>query len=243
MSRRRRSSARKCGNVKDPSAYPDRCGYGPRQPLLVISPYARQNFVDNTLTDETSILRFIEDNWQLGRLGDQSMDAKAGSLGNMFDFDPNAKRAAKVFLDPDTGLVTKTAPVTAVSPDTTPLAPGSGSTAPAGGGMPHGGHPAGTKGSSKSLRIRMRCTARSGSRSVKASCRASGVGASRTTAVRFRLLRGNALLATAATPLRHSRASAVLRAKRALGKGTYVLRVTTAQRRGLSATNHSVRLG
>ena len=29
----------------------DRCGYGPRLPLLMISPYARLNFVDHTLTD------------------------------------------------------------------------------------------------------------------------------------------------------------------------------------------------
>ena len=40
-----------------------RCGYGPRLPLLVISPYAKANFVDHTMTDQSSILRFIEDNW------------------------------------------------------------------------------------------------------------------------------------------------------------------------------------
>lgn len=43
--------------------YQDRCGYGPRQPLLVISPYAKVNFVDHTITDQSSILRFVEDNW------------------------------------------------------------------------------------------------------------------------------------------------------------------------------------
>jgi phospholipase C len=40
-----------------------RCGYGPRVPLLVVSPYAKRNFVDHTVTDQTSILRLIEDNW------------------------------------------------------------------------------------------------------------------------------------------------------------------------------------
>ena len=69
--------------------------------LLVISPYARQNFVDNTMTDQTSILRFIEDNWQLGRIGDQSFDAISGTLTNMFDFKGNP--APKLFLDPSTG--------------------------------------------------------------------------------------------------------------------------------------------
>lgn len=75
----------RCGHMK-PGAYPGRCGYGPRLPLLVISPYAKRNFVDHHLTDQTSILRFIEDNWRLGRIGDQSFDARAGSLLNLFDF-------------------------------------------------------------------------------------------------------------------------------------------------------------
>jgi phospholipase C len=57
----------------------DRCGYGPRLPLLIISPFARSNFVDNTLTDQTSILRFIEDNWHLGRIGGTSLDVYAGT--------------------------------------------------------------------------------------------------------------------------------------------------------------------
>jgi phospholipase C len=91
-----------CGKPA-PGAYQDRCGYGPRLPLLVISPFAKQNYVDSTLTDTTSILRFIEDNWNLGRLGDQSFDAIAGSILNMFNF--NGPPAPPVFLDPATGLV------------------------------------------------------------------------------------------------------------------------------------------
>src|SRR5499425_2246101 len=60
--------------------YQGRCGYGPRLPLLVISPFAKKNHVDHTLTDQSSILRFIEDNWLLGRVGDHSFDGIAGSL-------------------------------------------------------------------------------------------------------------------------------------------------------------------
>jgi len=60
-----------------------RAGYGPRLPLLVISPFAKKNFVDHTITDQSSILRFIEDNWKLGTLGGGSFDALAGSLLNM----------------------------------------------------------------------------------------------------------------------------------------------------------------
>ena len=80
-----------------------RCGYGPRQPLLVVSPWARQNFVDHTLTDQSSVLRFIEDNWDLGRLGNQSTDAIAGSLMHMFDFNRRHSRTPMLLLDSSTG--------------------------------------------------------------------------------------------------------------------------------------------
>lgn len=90
-----------CGTPAS-GAYLDRCGYGSRLPFLLVSPYAKQNFVDSTLTDTTSILRFIEDNWSLGRLGDQSFDAIAGSILNMFNF--NGPPAPAIVLDPETGL-------------------------------------------------------------------------------------------------------------------------------------------
>jgi phospholipase C len=52
--------------VANGTAYQDRCGYGARLPMLAISPYAKVNFVDHSVTDQSSILRFIEDNWNLG---------------------------------------------------------------------------------------------------------------------------------------------------------------------------------
>jgi phospholipase C len=66
--------------------YADRCGPGTRQPLLVISPYSKVDAVDHTATEQTSITRFIEDNWDTGRIGDASFDQRAGTLTNMFDF-------------------------------------------------------------------------------------------------------------------------------------------------------------
>jgi len=79
-----------------------RCGFGPRQPLLIISPYAKENYVDHTLTDQSSVLRFIEDNWLNGeQIGQGSFDAKAGTIENMFDF--SHKRIFRVFLDPNKG--------------------------------------------------------------------------------------------------------------------------------------------
>ncbi len=90
-----------CGKA-DPGVYQGRCGYGPRLPLLVISPWSRVNSVDHTLTDQSSILRFIEDSWGLGRIGDQSFDAIAGSPLNMFAF-TQLQHPGTLFLDPETG--------------------------------------------------------------------------------------------------------------------------------------------
>lgn len=82
-----------------------RCGFGVRMPLLVVSPWAKSNFVDHTLTDQSSILRFIEDNWKLGRIGGGSFDATAGTLNKMFDFSHSSpQNTQKVILSPTTGL-------------------------------------------------------------------------------------------------------------------------------------------
>jgi phospholipase C len=99
-------------------AYLGRCGYGARLPFLVISPLAKRNFVDHTTTDQTSILRFIEDNWELGRIddldhpagtpeGQGSFDRIAGSILNMFDFDDQPD-LRPVILNPYTGQLVKT---------------------------------------------------------------------------------------------------------------------------------------
>jgi len=82
-----------------------RCGYGPRQPLLVVGPYAKHNSVDHTLTDQTSVLRFIEDNWLGGqRIGHGSFDAIASPLNRMFDFRQNIQNDL-VILNENTGEV------------------------------------------------------------------------------------------------------------------------------------------
>ncbi|MFQ6271077.1 phospholipase C [Kutzneria viridogrisea] len=93
-----------CGGTEVAGGYQDRCGYGPRLPLLVISPYSKANHVDHTQTDQTSVLKFIEDNWQTGRIGDHSFDERAAGIESMFDF---AKpHPEPVILDPKTGAVT-----------------------------------------------------------------------------------------------------------------------------------------
>jgi phospholipase C len=72
----------------------------------VISPYAKQNYIDHRITDQSSILRFVEDNWKLGRIGGTSTDANAGTLDGFFDFD-GEHHAPRVILDPATGVVLK----------------------------------------------------------------------------------------------------------------------------------------
>jgi phospholipase C len=82
-----------------------RCGYGPRLPLQLISPYAKHNFVDHTLTDQSSIIHFVEDNWLGGkRIGSGSFDAISGTVNNMFDFSHRDDHDRDQFLlNPTTG--------------------------------------------------------------------------------------------------------------------------------------------
>ena len=93
-----------CGTAVT-GAYLDRCGSGPRLPFLVISPFAKQYNVDHSFNDQTSILRFIEDNWWLPRIGDQSFDALANSIEGHFDF--TKAHPGKVLLNPTSGEVSK----------------------------------------------------------------------------------------------------------------------------------------
>jgi phospholipase C len=107
-----------CGSSADTTALPGvdatnphalgRCGYGPRQPLLIVSPWARKNFVDHSITDQSSIIHFIEDNWLNGqRIGQGSFDAIAGPINGMFDFSQqgNQNQGNPLILDPSTGSV------------------------------------------------------------------------------------------------------------------------------------------
>jgi phospholipase C len=87
----------------------DRCGYGIRLPLIVISPYTRENYVSSNVTDTSSITKFIEDNWLHGEsTGPSSFTNVAGSLdarGGVLNFkDPHFGR---LILDPTSGEVAK----------------------------------------------------------------------------------------------------------------------------------------
>ncbi|MDN3279174.1 alkaline phosphatase family protein, partial [Frankia sp. RB7] len=86
-----------------------RCGPGTRVPLIVVSPYAKTNYVSHTYTTQASVVRFIEDNWLHGqRLGGGSFDATSGSIMDLFDFGQDHShdfRTDALFLDPTAGTV------------------------------------------------------------------------------------------------------------------------------------------
>ena len=73
-----------------------------RQPLLVVSPFARRNYVDSALTTQASVVRFVEDNWLGGEsVGGGSDDATAGTLDGMFQF--RSPSGPRLFLNPSSG--------------------------------------------------------------------------------------------------------------------------------------------
>jgi len=85
----------------------DRCGYSQRLPLLVISPWTRDNYVSNNLSDTASVVKFIEDNWLHGQRIADSFDATSGSLdapGGVLDFF-TFPHLLPVILNPMTGAV------------------------------------------------------------------------------------------------------------------------------------------
>jgi phospholipase C len=59
-------------------------GYGFRVPALLVSPYARRGYIDSTQLDFTSLLKFIEENWDIEPLAER--DAAAKSIVTAFDF-------------------------------------------------------------------------------------------------------------------------------------------------------------
>ena len=198
----------------------DQCGPGPRLPLLVVSPYARQNFVDHTETTQSSILQFIEDNWSLGRIGGDSDDVTAGSMQGMFDF-AGSTRAPKLTLDPATGLVGSGSAPPPGGGGGTRLRRGGGSTPPPGGG--------GTTVKPASVG-KVKCTGKLKKRATKVTLTCTTQTATTaTTAIRLRLYKGKKQLATASGKLavKKKKLSIVLKSKK-LKAGKYTLKVSIA---------------
>jgi len=70
----------------------DRFGFGFRVPTIVISPWAKHGYVDHTQYEFASLLKMVEDNWNLPRLpnpNDRDALNSIGDMGNAFDFSQN----------------------------------------------------------------------------------------------------------------------------------------------------------
>ncbi|MDA4117921.1 MAG: alkaline phosphatase family protein, partial [Thaumarchaeota archaeon] len=67
----------------------DKYGYGFRVPCTVVSPFAKRGFVDSTVNDHTSILKFIETRYGLAALS--TRDAAANDMSEAFDFTQAAR--------------------------------------------------------------------------------------------------------------------------------------------------------
>jgi phospholipase C len=77
-------------------------GDGSRVPGIVISPYAKQHFVDHTQHDTLSILKTIEQRFNLPALN--QLDANASSLANDFQSTANVS-IGKAYLQPDANTI------------------------------------------------------------------------------------------------------------------------------------------
>jgi phospholipase C len=67
----------------------DSYGYGFRVPCLIIAPYAKQGYIDSTVNDHTSILKFVEEQYGLTSLS--TRDQAANGMQEAFDFSKPAR--------------------------------------------------------------------------------------------------------------------------------------------------------
>ena len=80
----------------------DDYGYGMRVPGILVSAYAKKGYIDSTPLDFASILKFIEDNWDVAPL--QERDANANTFINAFDFSQPPRERRFVPLERDDGV-------------------------------------------------------------------------------------------------------------------------------------------
>jgi phospholipase C len=86
-------------HVAPPQVDPN--GYGFRVPALLVSPFARQGYVDHTPLDFTSMVRFITTNWDLQPLA--ARDTSAQTFMNAFDFQNTGRPPVFLASTRDTG--------------------------------------------------------------------------------------------------------------------------------------------
>ena len=241
----------KCGSAATPPPQNDRCGVGPRTPLLVLSPYARQNFVDNTFTEQASIPQFIEDNWNLGQIGDRSADAAAGTLDNAFDFAKKAPRAPEIILNDATGEVTKTVGASTQATPSSGSAPSSGAgsegattgsaTTGAGAGKSNGSSATGSAKATEVKLPKVTCKQTTRKHTITLTCTTKG-GSNVATMVRVRVFHGRRLVHNSAARVRSHRVRFTIRLGNNARSGKYTIRLAIDAGGHVGAITRSARL-
>jgi phospholipase C len=79
----------------EPPAYKDYDGLGLRLPMLIVSPYAKQGYVSHVHYEHGSILKFVEDTFDLGRLAASDKRAKSPAR-DCFDFSAPPRKFVKI---------------------------------------------------------------------------------------------------------------------------------------------------
>jgi len=182
-----------------------------------------------------------------GKFTDVTLDVLGqtpwGGVGaNLFDFNPEAKRAPKVFLDPESGQVVKSPPATG-TPTPTPT-PSSVSVTTAVGGTVEGATDPAPAAAVKTpsvttsgtpAKLKLTCTTKRAAKSVSVSCAATGTDAnSKGIAVRLRLVKGSSVVATTRTTLKRGKVKATLKSRR------YTLRIAVTRKGGVIGISKSV---
>jgi len=80
-------------HVAPPSV--DSFGLGPRVPFLILSAFARSGYIEHKVLEFSSVLKFIEDRFDLDRLTER--DEKSNALFDAFDFDDRPRRPTILF--------------------------------------------------------------------------------------------------------------------------------------------------
>ena len=234
----------KCGSAATPPAQNDRCGVGPRTPLLVISPYARQNFVDNTFTEQASIPQFIENNWDLGQIDNRSADAAAGTLNNAFDFAKNASRAPAIILNDVTGEVTKTVGASTGSGSAPSTGSGSAGSATTGAGAGKSNGSSTVSGSVKTTKVKLpkvTCKQTTRKHTITLTCTTKG-GSNVATMVRVRVFHGRQLVHNSAARVRSHKVRFTIRLGDRARSGKYTIRLAVDAGGQVGAITRSARL-
>jgi phospholipase C len=228
------TSGSACGTAGGNSFAPlgginDRCGPGPRLPLLVISPWAKQNYIDHNFTDQSSVIKFIEENWGIGPLGHSAFESlsgltsngtqvapgssQSGDLMSMFDFHPkDGEVAPAVILNDQTGEVIR-------------VVGQQGGEGEQGGEGQNGGDGQGDESGRQTIpgiAPHVVCSAVRNGRRVILHCVEVGTARDRARVAEARLIRGHTVVASGRGHLWRIR----MQAHRRIRSGVYLLRIT-----------------